>query len=123
MRPSLFLSACAASLLACRDVTGPALSSGLEGTVRRGPITPVCQVDVPCDAPFSAYFEVLQGSRLVTRFQSDSAGNYRVFLAPGTYTIFPDSGAPIFPQGQTRDVAVGPVGLTHLNLEFDTGIR
>ena len=99
------------------------VATGLEGTVRRGPITPVCQVGVPCDAPFSASFVIWQGSRLVTRFQSDSAGSYRVYLAPGTYTIVPDAGVPIWPQGQSREVTVGPVGLTHLDLEFDTGIR
>ena len=102
-----------------RDPVG----TGLEGTVRRGPITPVCQVGVPCDAPFSASFVVWQGSRLVTRFQSDSSGHYLVLLAPGAYSVVPDSTAPIWPQGQTRQVTVGPAGLTHLDLEFDTGIR
>ncbi len=98
-------------------------TTGLTGTVRRGPITPVCQVGVPCDAPFAAGFQVWQGSRFVAGFQSDSAGHYLVLLAPGAYTVVPDSTAPIFPKGQTRQVTVGPVGLTHLDLEFDTGIR
>ncbi len=101
----------------------PTGSTGLEGVVRRGPITPVCQVNVPCDAPFSAAFLVWQGLRIAARFTSDTAGNYVVYLSPGSYTIVPDSGAPIFPKGQTRPATVGPVGITHLDLEFDTGIR
>ena len=99
------------------------LATGLQGTVRRGPIQPVCQVDVPCDAPFSADFQVRQEQVLVARFRSDSAGAYRVRLYPGTYTVAADSGAPIWPQGQSRQVTVGPVGMTHLDIALDTGIR
>ena len=131
MRAAFAATIALASLLACSqgvDVTtllnvrGDG-TTGLVGTVRRGPITPVCQVGVPCDAPFSAGFEVLLGQIAVARFQSDSAGRYQVLLAPGTYVVVPDSSAPIFPKGQTRQVNVGPVGLTQLDLEFDTGIR
>ncbi len=111
------------SLTFSRPLPTDSVVTGLEGTVRRGPITPVCQVGVPCDAPFSASFQVWQGSRYVSGFQSDSAGHYLVLLAPGSYTIMPDSSAPIFPRGQTRQATVGPIGLTHLDLEFDTGIR
>jgi hypothetical protein len=99
------------------------LLTGLEGTVRRGPIMPVCQVGVPCDAPFSATFQVSQGQRLVARFHSDSAGHYLVLLPPGGYVIAPDAGSPGFLSGQTREATVWTRGLTHLDLEFDTGIR
>jgi hypothetical protein len=97
--------------------------TGLEGTARRGPIQPVCRVGEPCDAPLRAAFQVWQQQRLVTRFQSDSTGHYRVLLAPGAYTVVADSGAPIWPPRQAHDVTVGSVGLTHLDLAFDTGIR
>jgi hypothetical protein len=106
-----------------KPVPAESLATGLEGTVRRGPIQPVCRVGVPCDAPFSAAFEVLQGQRLVARFRSDSAGAYRVRLEPGAYTVVADSGAPIWPQGQARQVTVGPTGLTHFDITLDTGIR
>ena len=97
--------------------------TGLEGMVRLGPIQPVCRVGEPCDAPLRAAFQVWQQQRLVTGFQSDSTGHYRVLLAPGVYTVVADSGAPIWPPRQARDVTVGSVGLTHLDLAFDTGIR
>ena len=106
--------------LAGIDVAG----TGLEGIVRRGPITPVCQVDVPCDAPFAASFEVRNGQGVVARFRSDSAGLFRVALLPGSYTVVPDSSAPLLGAAHQRHaVIVGPDGLTHVELDFDTGIR
>ena len=107
----------AATLLAQEQGTG------LEGMVRRGPTQPVCRVGEPCDAPFSAGFQVWQRQQFVARFHSDSAGHYRVLLAPGAYTIVADSGAPIWPSHQPHDVTVRTPGLTHLDLDFDTGIR
>lgn len=98
-------------------------STGLEGTVFRGPIQPVCQTGTSCDAPFSAGFQVLQGGRSVAQFHSDSAGHYKVPLPPGQYTVIADSGAPVFPQGQPQDATVGATGFTSLDLHFDTGIR
>ena len=107
-----------AALNSARDRTG------LEGFVRRGPITPVCRLDQPCDAPFSAAFEARQEQQVVARFRSDSVGHFLVYLAPGRYTVAPDSAAPLLGAlWQTRDVIVGSDGLTHVALEFDTGIR
>jgi hypothetical protein len=97
--------------------------TGLEGTVLRGPIQPVCRVGEPCDAPFSATFQVWHQQQLVARFRSDSTGHYRVTIAPGAYSVVADSGAPIWPARQAHDVMVGSVGVTHVDLNFDTGIR
>jgi hypothetical protein len=84
----------------------------------------VCQLDVPCDAPFSASFSVRQGARLVATFQSDSQGRFEVRLAPGTYVVVPGPDAPIIsPTAQTKEVVVGANGLTTVVLHFDTGIR
>jgi hypothetical protein len=97
--------------------------TGLDGVVRRGPIQPVCRVGEPCDAPFSAGFALWQEQRLVARFRSDSAGHYSVLAAPGAYTIVADPDAPIWPPHQAHAVIVDADGLTHLDLDFDTGIR
>ena len=51
--------------------------------VVRGPVQPVCQVGVPCDAPFSASFTVQQGGRVVASFRSDSQGHFESRLPPG----------------------------------------
>jgi hypothetical protein len=97
--------------------------TGIEGTVYRNPTRPVCQVDSPCNTPFSAGFEVWQSERVVTRFQSDSAGHFLVHLAPGRYTVALDSTSGILMRSQVHEVLVESAGLTHVEWEFDTGIR
>jgi len=108
---------------ACNSPAAPS-DTGLVGTVTRGPIRPVCQVDVPCDEPFSASFRVQQGSRLVASFRSDSQGHFELRLSPGMYLVVPGSDAPIIsPTAQTKQVNVASNGLTTVVLQFDTGIR
>lgn len=112
-------------MMAACSSTAPSPSTGLTGVVVRGPVTPVCRVDVPCDAPFSATFNIERNGRRVTQFQSDTAGQFTVFLAPGTYTVVPNSDAPVIsPSSQTKSVTVADNGmLTVVRLTFDTGIR
>lgn len=113
-----------AAAAACEQPLSPTVTTGLTGTVVRGPITPVCRIETSCDAPFSAEFSVEQNNRRVQRFRSDADGHFLVMLAPGVYRIIPDARAPIFsPQSQARTVEVLRVGLTEVRLEFDTGIR
>lgn len=102
---------------------GGSVSTGLEGIASRSPTRPVCQINEPCSAPFSARFEVRQGERVVARFESDAAGHFMVHLAPGTYTVVPDESAPLLARSQGHEVTVGPSGLTRVELDFDTGIR
>jgi len=107
----------------CSTPTAPS-DSALVGTVLRGPVTPVCRVDVPCDAPFSAGFTAQQGTRVVAEFRSDATGHFEVRLARGVYVIVPGPDAPIIsPRSQTKEVTVGPGGPTNVVLHFDTGIR
>lgn len=119
-----FLLAGAAALAACAS-TGPSPTTGLTGVVIRGPITPVCRVDVPCDAPFSAGFTVQRGGRRVADFRSDASGQFTVFLSPGSYMVVPNSDAGIIsPASQAKSVTVADTGmLTVVRLMFDTGIR
>lgn len=85
---------------------------------------PVCRIDVPCDAPFSAGFTIQRGGRRVAHFQSDAAGQFTVWLDPGAYSVVPDADAPLIaPASQSRAVTVGDTGLTTVRLTFDTGIR
>ncbi len=132
MRVSLAVVFALVAVLGCRpgptdlrtvlNVSGDG-TTGLEGTIQRGPVTPACQVDVPCDAPFAYGFQVVMGPLVVSHFQSDSVGHYRILLAPGAYGIRPDSGAAVWPPDQTDKVTVGPTGMTRQDLLFDTGIR
>ena len=122
----IVLTAVVAATAACASAaTSPSATTGLTGVVTRGPVTPVCRIDVPCDAPFSATFSVERSGRRVTQFQSDAAGQFTVVLAPGVYTIVPAADAPIISpttQGKSVTVADNPM-LTVVRLTFDTGIR
>jgi hypothetical protein len=110
--------------LACGGTAVAPIDSGLVGEVVRGPITPVCMVDRPCDAPFSAHFTVRSDALPIATFVSDTLGQFLVYLPPGRYVIQPAPDAPIlFPQQQSKVVSVGRSGLTSVRLEFDTGIR
>jgi hypothetical protein len=111
-------------LAGCSNPLLPKIDTGLTGVVVRGPVTPVCRIDVPCDAPFSAGFNVEQSGRVVSQFRSDGEGRFTVSLEPGAYQVVPQADAPILaPTTQRRAVEVGPNGLTSVRLEFDTGIR
>lgn len=106
------------------DQIGNPPRTALDLHVMRGPVTPVCRVDAPCDAPFSAQFSVLQDEREVLQFTTDSAGHALLPLVAGTYTVVPGANAPIIaPQSQRRSVAVGAAGISTDTLRFDTGIR
>lgn len=110
--------------MALRENNGSSTGTGLEGTMRRGPIQPVCQVEVPCDGPLTAGFTASREGAVVARFASDTAGHFLVRLDPGGYTIAPDASAPLMnPESQTRDVTVNPGGLMRVDMDFDTGIR
>lgn len=80
-----------AVLLSCSPAANNLPDTGLQGQAIRGPITPVCKENEPCDAPFSAWFIVLQNAREMGRFQSDVRGEFTIALAPGLYTVVPDS--------------------------------
>lgn len=112
-----------ASCAGCSGNEDP-IDTGLTGLVLRGPITPVCIENVPCDAPFAATFVVTRSGRGVATFASSGDGHFRVMLPPGGYRIVPTADAPLLsPTTQGQDVTVGTVGLTTDTLVFDTGIR
>jgi hypothetical protein len=100
------------------------VTTGLTGTALRGPITPVCQENVPCDGPLTARFDVLSAGSVIGAFRSDEEGKFLVRLPPGVYSIRPAANAPIMnPATQVKTVTVNPEGLTEITLSFDTGIR
>ncbi|GEM_PF-1056815 len=101
------------------------ITTGLEGIVYRGPINPVEMEGQVNDAPFSALFRVYNlKNKLITSFSSNAAGEFMVMLAPGNYKIIPDNSAPIMgAEFQVKEITVNEIGMTNLDLYFDTGIR
>jgi len=123
MRRRVLLALSLAMCVGCESPSAPS-STGLSGTVLRGPTQPVCAANQTCDAPFSSNFTVLKIGTIVAGFRSDAQGHYEIRLPPGGYTIVPDADAPIMkPFSQAKDVTVGSSGMTMLDLHFDTGIR
>ena len=110
---------------ACDQPQSPTgIETGLTGVVVRGPIAPVCEINRPCDAPFSAAFNVYKDVRRLTGFRSDADGRFTVMLPAGVYRVAPSDDAPVIqPAAQVKTVEVLPIGLTEIRLEFDTGIR
>ena len=90
----------------------------LYGSVTIGPITPVCQVGVPCDKPAAQV--KLTFTRLGHSFWSttNASGGYRINLAPGIYAVRASAGMSMRPR--TINVRAPR---THLNFSIDTGIR
>lgn len=94
-------------------------SSGLYGTVMRGPITPVCIAGQPCSAPARdtvLSFTTTAGTTTTTRTRTD--GSYRVRLRPAAYRVSVAAGR-IAPEL----VRVRRARFIRVNFSIDTGIR
>ncbi len=100
-------------------VGGNALTgTGLWGVVKRGPITPVCIAEQPCDAPApNVGVTISQGGAAVSRSTTGADGSFAVSLVPGRYTIAVAGRAP----SQAAVVVAGHV--TRADFMIDTGIR
>jgi Carboxypeptidase regulatory-like domain len=90
----------------------------LFGAVTIGPVTPVCQVGIPCDKP--AVNATLTFTRRGHTFAAttDAAGHYRVKVPPGIYAVRASVGMSMRP----RNINVHAPS-TRLNFSVDTGIR
>lgn len=91
----------------------------LHGTVRIGPIAPVCRSGVPCDKPASrARLTFAHGTARV-HVTTDRLGRYSVRLAPGTWTVRANVGLAVKP---IRFVVLR-VTSARRDFMIDTGIR
>ena len=133
----LALSAAAATLVAGVAAAGSAsrsptaapqatrVPSGLHGVLYRGPTTPVCKVNVPCEAPAPGVtlFFTRPGSGLkAISTKTGADGAYRVPLPAAIYTVKTDQR----PFGATPHPTRVKVRLDHvdrLDFRIDTGIR
>jgi hypothetical protein len=97
--------------------------NGLYGVVRKGPITPVCRVGVPCDAPVRVTLVFSRLGRDVARVRSTETGRYRIALAPGLYGVrsVEKIGVGRVPTPPAVHVRAGH--LDRIDFRFDTGIR
>lgn len=112
----------ALTLAAGAQASAPA--GTLAGLVTRGPITPVCAFEQPCDAP-APHVTLLftRNGSVARRVVTDASGRYAVRLAPGTYSVSRSVAAA--PDRKLEPNRVHVVANRRLQLDFsiDTGIR
>ena len=97
----------------------PAQGSGVAGSVRRGPLTPVCTAEQPCDGPAAGVaVELLQRGAVIAQTTTGPDGQYYVLAAPGDYVVRA-AGRNLEPQ--PAHVETG--SFTEVDFLIDTGIR
>ncbi|MBI4499535.1 MAG: hypothetical protein HY700_00075 [Gemmatimonadetes bacterium] len=115
-------AAAVAVVAACAGAVAP--SSGIDATVRRGPIAPVEQQGVDNTAPVAgAVVVVVAGDRAFGGATTDATGTVSIAVPPGDYqvrvTVCP--GAMGLPPATDAHVDSGST--VPVRLECDTGIR
>jgi hypothetical protein len=99
--------------------------SGLTGIVTRGPIQPVCRVDMPCDEPAAAivlaFTRVRDGAIFTTR--TNAQGRYRITLTPGRYRVRTRQRSVFERVPKPSEVTVPRGRYARVDLAIDTGIR
>jgi hypothetical protein len=98
-------------------------TSGISGQVLIRPIRPHATIGAENVTPFQASVDVLnQSGQLVTSFQSDTNGNFRITLPPGRYTLKPNSPGP-YPRASQQAIVVEPNKYIEISIMYDSGIR
>jgi len=97
--------------------------SGLGGIVTRGPVSPVCVAEQPCTEPArNVVLLFWRDGHVVGRTVTDTAGKYRISLAPARYRVSRTARSPI--GGLEPDHARVLAGrFTRIDFSIDTGIR
>jgi hypothetical protein len=119
----LGLAAGAAVALALLPAARAAPGSGLFGVVTAGPIKPVCQAGIPCDAPVRVKLVFSRNGTVVARAQTTAKGRYRIALAPGYYDVRSLRKLGISRVPRPHAVHVRSGHWDRIDLRFDTGIR
>ncbi len=111
----------------CLAIAAPAASSsgksGLRGVVMRGPTSPVCRVDEPCEAPAANVVLVFKrNGHVVARTTTGPKGEYRVGLKLGRYVV--TTATRTIGTGLTpRTVVVRRARFTRVDFHLDTGMQ
>lgn len=98
-------------------------ASGLYGTVREGPIRPVCQAGTSCDRPAAKLrLRFVRNGMTVASARTDDHGRYRVALRRGRYAVRA-AGNGLGSLVKPSPVTVPADRYTRVDFYRDTGIR
>jgi hypothetical protein len=122
MRKAVLLALITTLALGCGSASGGS-ATGLRGLVKRGPVTPVCRVGVPCSEPARGVKLVFTRSgKIVATATTNRKGWYRVTLPAGRYLVRTNQKGPEFrPQPNKATASAGTV--KRRDFYLDTGIR
>jgi hypothetical protein len=103
----------------------PESSAGIEGTISAGPAQggPSKEGGSNSQPLANMTFEVKQGERVITSFQTDAQGRFRVLLEPGHYTISRKDYTSAVGSYGPFEVEVSPGKMATVQWECDTGLR
>jgi hypothetical protein len=122
MRVLLLISGLA--LVVAAGASATMRRGGLEGAVTRGPITPVCVVEQPCDEPAKNVTLLFsRNGQIAGRVVTDGAGRYRLRLPAGVYSVRRASAAALDRKLEPNRVRVYATRLRRVDFSIDTGIR
>ena len=114
----------ASALLGCTDILGSDPSTGLQVTVRKGPIEPVSRDGEDNSVPVDEAVVLIEGvDGGSVRLSTGPTGLVRALLVPGDYivTVKECPGAMGLPAPEPATVTSG--SMVDVYLECDTGIR
>ena len=122
MRVLVLLSSLA--LLVSTSAQATLRRGGLEGLVTRGPIVPVCSVELPCDAP-APHVTLLfsRNDQVLGRVVTDGDGHYALRLRAGLYSVRRPAASSIDRKLEPNLVRVYAGRLREVDFSIDTGIR
>jgi hypothetical protein len=113
-----------AALVGVMSAQATGYRSGLQGTVTRGPTSPVCVAEQPCTAPASHLTLLFwRDGRVVARATTDLAGRFRIRLVPARYRVSRSAATSIGRGLEPVVVRVVPGRFTTVDFSIDTGIR
>ncbi len=103
----------------------PGDPTGLEGAIVAGPVRggPTRQGAPEAKPLVNMAFEVKSGSRVVTSFQTDDQGRFRVLLEPGHYTVVRKDYAGAVGSYGPFEVDISRGKMASVQWQCDTGLR
>lgn len=112
--------------LALAETAGtPGGATGMEGKITVSPVHggPTRQGEIDNRPLAKMSFEVKSGDRLVTSFETDDQGHFRVLLAPGHYTVSRKAYTGAVGSYGPFEVDVSAGKMASFRWQCDTGLR